>query len=58
MQKCGISIVVVCVLPKDKAPVRFWYPASILCAHVAQLVEQWYRKPEVVGSIPTAGLFI
>ncbi len=27
--KCGISIVVVYLPSKEKAPVRFWYPAHV-----------------------------
>ena len=42
-----------CVLPKDESRVRFPLPAPT--ANVAQLVEQCFRKAEVVGSIPTIG---
>lgn len=44
---------VVCVLPKHETRVRFSYPAS--WADVAQLAEQRYRKPWVVGANPTIG---
>jgi hypothetical protein len=53
-----------CVLPKDNTRVRFPLPAPAstssaclkdLFADVAQLVEQCFRKAEVVGSIPTIG---
>lgn len=49
----GYSIVVICILPKDERRVRFPLPAS--CADVAQLAEQRYRKPWVVGANPTIG---
>lgn len=48
----GISIVVVRDLPKVEAPVRSWYPAP---SQRSLVVEQCFRKAEVVGSTPTAG---
>ena len=40
-----------CVLPKDMLRVRFPLAALAICAGVAQLVEQSFRKAEVGSSI-------
>lgn len=43
-----------CDLPKVELRVRFPLPAPV-CADVAQLVEQYFRKVEVGGSNPLIG---